>query len=57
LEKLRDAITILDNHVEEKQASPEDVKPLVENIPLDGITEEEYLKLAVEKIGAVQKTP
>ena len=57
LEKLRDAITILDSHVEEKQASPEDVKPLVDNIPLDGITEEEYLKLAVEKIGAVQKTP
>jgi len=57
LEKLRDAITILDNHVEEKQASPEDVKPLVDNIPLDGITEEEYLKLAVEKIGTVQKTP
>ena len=57
LEKLRDAITILDKHVEEKQASPEDVKPLVENIPLDGITEEEYLKLAVEKIGTVQKTP
>jgi hypothetical protein len=30
---------------------------MVENIPLEGITEEEYLKLAVEKIGTVQKTP
>lgn len=57
LEKLREAITVVDKQVEEKQATPEDVKPMVENIPLEGITEEEYLKLAVEKIGTVQKTP
>ena len=57
LEKLREAITVLDKQVEEKQASPDDVKPLVESIPLEGISEEEFLKLAVEKIGAVQKTP
>ena len=39
LEKLRDSITFLDNQVVEKQASREDVKPMVENIPLEGITE------------------
>jgi hypothetical protein len=43
----------LDKHVEEKQASPDEIKPLVENIDLDNITEEEFLKLAIEKIGAV----
>ena len=53
LEKLREAVTVLDRQVEEKQATPDDVKPVVENIPLEGITEEEFLKLAVEKIGAV----
>jgi hypothetical protein len=55
--KLREAITILDNQVEEKQASPEDIKPLVDNIDIEGITEEEFLAKAIEKIGPVQKTP
>ena len=44
LTKLREAITVLDRQVEEKQASPEDVKPLVENIDLENVTEEEFLK-------------
>jgi hypothetical protein len=57
LAKLREAITINDRQVVEKQASPEDVKPLVENIDLEGITEEEFLNKAVEKIGTIQKTP
>jgi hypothetical protein len=57
LEKLREAITVLDTQVEEKQATPEDQKPAVENIDLEGITEEEFLNKAVEKIGTVQKTP
>lgn len=56
LTKLREAITVLDRQVVEKQASPEDVKPLVENIDLENITEEEFLKQATEKIGTVQKT-
>jgi hypothetical protein len=55
--KLREAITILDNQVEEKQASPEDIKPLVDNIDIEGISEEEFLAKAIEKIGPVQKTP
>jgi len=49
-------VTILDKQVVEKQASPDDIKPLVENIDLEGITEEEFLNKAVEKIGTVQKT-
>ena len=57
LAKLREAVTVLDKQVVEKQASPDDIKPLVEHIDLEGITEEEFLNKAVEKIGAVQKTP
>jgi hypothetical protein len=56
LVKLREAITVLDRQVTEKQASPDDIK-LIENIDLEGITEEEFLNKAVEKIGTVQKTP
>lgn len=57
LAKLRESITILDRQVVEKQASPEDIKPAVEHIDLEGITEEEFLAKAVEKIGTIQKTP
>ena len=57
LTKLREAITVLDRQVVEKQASPSDLKPLVEHIDLEGITEEEFLTKAVEKIGTIQKTP
>lgn len=53
LVKMREAITVLDKQVEEKQASPEDMKPAVENIDLEGLTEEEYLNKAIEKIGTV----
>lgn len=56
LVKLRESITILDKQVTEKQASPSDIKPLVENIDLEGLTEEEFLAKAVEKIGPIQKT-
>ena len=53
LVKLRESITILDKQVTEKQASPSDIKPLVENIEIEGLTEEEFLAKAVEKIGPV----
>ncbi len=55
LTKLRESITIIDRQVVEKQASPEDIKT-IEHIDLEGITEEEFLNKAVEKIGTVQKT-
>lgn len=45
-----------DLQVVEKQASPEDVKPVVENIDLEGITEEEFLTKAIANIGPIQKT-
>jgi hypothetical protein len=57
LAKLRESITVLDKQVVEKQASPDDIKPLVEQIDLEGITEEEFLTKAVEKIGTIVKTP
>jgi len=56
LTKLREAITILDNQVVEKQASPDDIRPSVEHIDLEGITEEEFLNKAVEKIGTITKS-
>ena len=56
LTKLREAITIQDKKVEEKEVIASD-KPLVENIDIDNITEEEFVKQAVEKILPIQKTP
>jgi hypothetical protein len=35
--KLREAMIILDNQVEDKQASPEDIQPLVENMDIEGM--------------------
>jgi hypothetical protein len=56
LVKLRDAITVHDKKVEEKEVvvSP---GPVIENIDIDNITEEEFLKIAIEKISPIQKTP
>lgn len=56
LVKLREAITVSDKKVEEKEVVA-DKTPVVENIDIDDITEEEYLAKAVEKIMPVKKTP
>lgn len=53
--KLSEAITILDNSVEEKQAVLK--KDDFVSIPTEGITEEEYLEKAIELIGKLNKTP
>jgi hypothetical protein len=53
LTKLRESITILDTQVVEKQASPDDIRPQLESINLEGITEEEFLNKAVELIGTI----
>lgn len=53
--KLREAITFLDNSVEERQASAEDHMTKIDDIDISNITEEDFLKQAVEKIGAVKK--
>ncbi len=55
LAKLREAITILDKKVEEKDSVP-DKASVVEHIDIDNITDEEFLKIVVEKILPVQKT-
>lgn len=55
LVKLRDAITIHDKKVEEKEVVHSE-KPLVEHIDTDNISEEEFLKIAIEKITPIQKT-
>jgi hypothetical protein len=49
--KMREAITIQDTTVVERQATPEDNKVDLPNIPTTGITEEEFLERAVEAIG------
>ena len=54
--KLREAITFLDNSVEERQASAEDHMTKIEDIDITNITEEEFLEKAIEKIGEVKKT-
>lgn len=56
LTKLREAITIQDKKVEEREVVAADKAATVEDIDITNITEEEYLKLAVEKIMPVQKT-
>lgn len=55
--KMREAITIQDAPVSERQAQPEDAKSQLENIDVAGLDEEGFLKVACEKIGDVKKTP
>jgi hypothetical protein len=56
LVKLREAITFLDNPVEERQASAEDHMTKVEEIDINnGITHEEFVERAVELIGDIKK--
>jgi hypothetical protein len=55
LVKLKEAITFLDNSVEEKNASAEDYMTKVEDIDISSITEEEFVEKAVALIGDVKK--
>jgi hypothetical protein len=54
--KMREAITIQDTTVVERQAQPEDNKLDLPNILTDGISEEEFLEKATEAIGPIKKT-
>jgi len=53
LVKLKEAVTFLDKSVEEKNASAEDYMTKVEEIDINGLTEEEFIEKAAEKIGEV----
>lgn len=55
LNKLKEAITFLDNSVEEKQASAEDHMTKIEEIDIADISEEAFVEKALEKIGEVKK--
>lgn len=56
LKKLREAITFLDNPVEEKQASAEDHMTKIEEIDISsGISEEEYVEKVIAAIGDIKK--
>ena len=56
LVKLKEAITFLDNSVDEKNASAEDYMTKVEDIDISNITEEEFVEQACAKIGEVKKS-
>jgi predicted amidohydrolase YtcJ len=55
LVKLKDAVTFLDNSVEEKNASAEDYMTKVEDIDVSNVTEEEFVELAAKAVGDVKK--
>lgn len=55
MNKLREAITFLDNSVEERQASAEDHMTKIEEIDISNMTEEEFLEAAITNIGEVKK--
>jgi len=55
MNKLREAITFLDNSVEERQASAEDHMTKIEEIDITNMTEEEFLEVAITNIGEVKK--
>lgn len=55
LTKLKDCITFQDKTVDEKNASAEDYMTKVDEIDLTNITEDDFIKQAVEKIGAIEK--
>ena len=55
MNKLREAITFLDNSVEERQASAEDHMTKIDEIDITNMTEEEFLEKCVDAIGEVKK--
>ena len=56
MEKLKEAITVLDGPVQERQASAEDHMTKITEIDISqNISEEEYLEKAVELIGDLKK--
>jgi hypothetical protein len=54
--KLREAITIQETPVVERQATADDNKTSLAVIATDGISEEEFLEKAIAAIGPVKKT-
>jgi len=53
--KLREAITFLDNSVEERQASAEDHMTKIEDFEFADMSEEQFLEKTLECIGEVKK--
>jgi hypothetical protein len=56
LAKLKEAITVQEVKVDEKQGVAAKKEDLLEGINMDTITEDEFLDKAVERIGPIQKT-
>ena len=57
MKKLREAVTFLDNPVEEKQASAEDHMTKVEEIDISSgdMSDDQFVEKAVELIGEIKK--
>jgi len=55
LKKLREAITFIDNPVEERQASAEDHMTKIEEINFVGMTEDEFISEVIVKVGDIKK--
>ena len=55
--KMREAITIQDAPVQERQAQPEDAKSELPNIVATDLDDEGFLKATIDAIGTVTKTP
>jgi len=55
--KMREAITIQENAVEEKAATADNTNKNLPVIESEGLTEEQFVAKAVEAIGEVKKTP
>lgn len=55
IEKLKESITFLDKSVDERQASAEDNLTKVEDIDPTGLTEDQFMAKAIEKIGEIEK--
>lgn len=56
LAKLREAITFLDEPVEEKQASAEDHMTKIDEINMTDLSEDDFIAKVVENIGEIKKT-
>lgn len=53
--KLREAIEFLDKPVEERQASAEDHMTKIDEIDTTGLSEEQFVEMAIEKVGEIKK--
>jgi len=57
LNKLKEAVSFLDNSVGERSQTAADLQTVVEEIDISDISEQDYVKKVVSAIGEIKKTP